>query len=374
MRTTLLIGGGAVLLTLLFAVPLGLAAGYFGGRTDALISRLFDLIWSFPALLLGALLSTAISLNGADIGPITIASGSKLIPLFVIGLVYVPYMTRPLRGQVMALRGRPFIEAARADGMRPVTVMVSELLPHLWTTMLVLSTLLFVNAVVLEAALSFLGAGVGPPEPSLGSADRRRAGRRRAVAAPAARAQHRPGCDRPVAQRSRRGAPARARPARRPRPRPGARAMIRFAARRFAAALITAWVASIIAFVLFWTVPNVDPSYFLGGAEHGTNESRARATEKYGLDDPLPVQYVRLMKSILNGDIECFYTCGSLREVFFEALPVTISLVAGAALIAVGLGVWLALIAVRHRGRWQDRLITTARRATGPSTRPWRPL
>ena len=136
--------------------------------------------------------------------------------------------------------------------------------------------------------------------------------------------------------------------------------MIRFAARRFAAALITAWVASIIAFVLFWTVPNVDPSYFLGGAEHGTNESRARATEKYGLDDPLPVQYVRLMKSILNGDIECFYTCGSLREVFFEALPVTISLVAGAALIAVGLGVWLALIAVRHRGRWQDRLITTA--------------
>jgi peptide/nickel transport system permease protein len=136
--------------------------------------------------------------------------------------------------------------------------------------------------------------------------------------------------------------------------------MIGFAARRFASALITAWVASIIAFVLFWTVPNVDPSYFLGGAEHGTNESRARATEKYGLDDPLPVQYVRLMKSILNGEIECFYTCGSLREVFFEALPVTISLVAGAGLIAVGLGVWLALIAVRHRGRWQDRLITTA--------------
>ena len=135
--------------------------------------------------------------------------------------------------------------------------------------------------------------------------------------------------------------------------------MIGFAARRFVSALITAWVASIIAFVLFWTVPNVDPSYFLGGAEHGTNESRARATEKYGLDDPLPVQYVRLMKSILNGDIECFYTCGSLREVFFEALPVTISLVAGAGLIAVGLGVWLALICVRHRGRWPDRVITS---------------
>jgi peptide/nickel transport system permease protein len=167
-RTTLAIGGGAVLLTLLLAVPLALAAGYLGGRADALISRLLDLLWSFPALLLGALLSTAITLNGAQIGPITIASGSKLIPLFVIGLVYVPYMTRPLRGRVLALRGQPFVEAARASGMRPVRLMVAELLPHLWTTIIVVSTLLFVNAVVLEAALSFLGAGVSPPEPSLG--------------------------------------------------------------------------------------------------------------------------------------------------------------------------------------------------------------
>jgi peptide/nickel transport system permease protein len=167
-RTTLMIGGGAVLLTLLFAVPLGLAAGYFGGRTDTLISRLLDLIWSFPALLLGALLSTAITLNGAQIGPVSVESGSKLIPLVVIGLVYVPYMTRPLRGQVMALRNQPFIEAARASGRRPASVMWSELLPHLASTIIVLSTLLFVNAVVLEAALSFLGAGVPPPEPSLG--------------------------------------------------------------------------------------------------------------------------------------------------------------------------------------------------------------
>ena len=167
-RTTLLIGGGAVLLTLLVAVPLGLAAGYLGGRTDALISRLLDLLWSFPALLLGVLLSTAISLNGAQIGPVTIASGSKSIPVLVIGLVYVPYMTRPLRGQVMALRGQPFTEAARAGGSSPARLMVSELLPHLWSTMIVVSTLLFVNAVVLEAALSFLGAGVNPPEPSLG--------------------------------------------------------------------------------------------------------------------------------------------------------------------------------------------------------------
>ena len=136
--------------------------------------------------------------------------------------------------------------------------------------------------------------------------------------------------------------------------------MIGFALRRLASALVTAWVASVVAFVLFWTVPNVDPAYWLGGAEKGNNATRAAATEKYGLDDPLPVQYVRLMESILSGDVGCYYSCGSLRAVFVEALPVTISLVAGAGLIAVGLGVWLALIAVRHRGRWQDRLITTA--------------
>jgi peptide/nickel transport system permease protein len=167
-RTTLLIGGGAVLLTLLLAVPLALAAGYRGGRTDAVISRLLDLLWSFPALLLGVLLSTAISFSGAQVGPFTIGSGSKLIPVVVIGVVYVPYMTRPLRGQVMALRGQPFVEAARAGGMRPVRLMASELAPHLATTIIVVSMLLFVNAVVLEAALTFLGAGVNPPEPSLG--------------------------------------------------------------------------------------------------------------------------------------------------------------------------------------------------------------
>jgi peptide/nickel transport system permease protein len=136
--------------------------------------------------------------------------------------------------------------------------------------------------------------------------------------------------------------------------------MIPFAVRRLAAAVATAWVASLLAFFMFWTVPNVDPSYLLGGAEKGNDFTRAQATEKWGLDDPLPTQYVRLMGDILSGDLKCFYGCESLRETFVQALPVTVSLVAGAGLIAVGLGVWLALICVRHRGRWPDRVITAA--------------
>jgi peptide/nickel transport system permease protein len=168
-RASIAVGAGAVALSLLLAIPLGLAAGYRRGRTDAIISRLFDLLWSFPALLLGALLSTALTLHGIDVGPVEIGSGSKVIPILVIGLVYVPYAARPLRGQVLSLREQQFIEAARAAGMRTSRLLVSEVLPHLWGTLLVLSTVLLVNAVALEVALSFLGAGIDPPNPSLGT-------------------------------------------------------------------------------------------------------------------------------------------------------------------------------------------------------------
>jgi peptide/nickel transport system permease protein len=168
-RASLTVGTGAVVLSLLIAIPLALLAGYRRGRTDAVITRLFDLLWSFPALLLGVLLSTALSIRGIDFGPIRVGSGSRLIPIVVIGLVYVPYVARPLRAQVLVLREQPFVDAARAAGMRPLALTFSELMPHLWATLLVLSMLVLVHAVGLEVALSFLGAGIDPPAPSLGT-------------------------------------------------------------------------------------------------------------------------------------------------------------------------------------------------------------
>jgi peptide/nickel transport system permease protein len=135
--------------------------------------------------------------------------------------------------------------------------------------------------------------------------------------------------------------------------------MIGFALRRLAWAAVAAVIASIVAFALFWLIPNVDPAYNLGGGQQGTELTRERATEQYGLDEPLPTQYVRLMEGIFNGDVECFYGCGSLRTAFLEALPVTFWLVAGTALLAIGTGVGLALICVRHQGAWQDRVIST---------------
>jgi peptide/nickel transport system permease protein len=87
----------------------------------------------------------------------------------VIALVYVPYVARPIRGEVLSLRERAFVEAARAQGAGPWRIMASEILPNLATTIVVFFPLMVANAVLLEAALSFLGAGVRPPDPSWGT-------------------------------------------------------------------------------------------------------------------------------------------------------------------------------------------------------------
>jgi peptide/nickel transport system permease protein len=168
-RNSLVIGITAALITTLLSILLGLLAGYVGGKTDSVIRGLLDVIWSFPVLLLGVALGVALALGGLQLGPITISGDSLLIPIFVIGLVYIPYMARPVRGQVLALREKEFVEAARAQGAGPLRIMFGEVLPNLASTILVFFTLLIANAILLEAALSFLGAGVRPPNPSWGT-------------------------------------------------------------------------------------------------------------------------------------------------------------------------------------------------------------
>ena len=168
-RNSLVIGITAALMTTLLSILLGLLAGYVGGKTDSAIRGLLDVMWSFPVLLLGVALGVALALGGLQLGPITISGDSLLIPIFVIGLVYIPYMARPVRGQVLSLREKEFVEAARAQGAGPLRIMFGEVLPNLASTILVFFTLLIANAILLEAALSFLGAGVRPPNPSWGT-------------------------------------------------------------------------------------------------------------------------------------------------------------------------------------------------------------
>jgi peptide/nickel transport system permease protein len=168
-RNSLAIGIGAALLTTLLAIVLGTVAGFFRGWADNLITRALDIIWAFPVILLGVALGVALALGGLQIGPISIAGDSILIPMLVIAVVYVPYMARPLRAQVLSLREKEFIEAARAQGAGPLRIMFGELLPNLASTIIVFFTLMVANAVLLEAALSFLGAGVRPPSTSWGT-------------------------------------------------------------------------------------------------------------------------------------------------------------------------------------------------------------
>jgi peptide/nickel transport system permease protein len=168
-RNSLLIGAVAALITTFLAVLLGLVAGFFRGFSDTVISRVLDVIWAFPVLLLGVALGTALTLSGLKIGPVEIDSKSKLIPIMIIGVVYIPYMARPIRGQVLALREKEFVEAARAQGAGSLRIMLLEILPNLSSTVIVFFPLMVANAILLEAALGFLGVGVQPPDSSWGT-------------------------------------------------------------------------------------------------------------------------------------------------------------------------------------------------------------
>jgi peptide/nickel transport system permease protein len=167
-RNSLLVGIGSSAICVFFAVVLALLAGYFGGWIDFVISRFFDLFYAFPVVLLGIALGTALAVNGFHHFGVNIQSGSLWIPLLVISYVLIPYVGRPLRGQVLSLREKEFIEASISQGATPLRVMFSDLLPNIMSSVLVFFTLIIANNIVLEAALSFLGAGVQDPTPSWG--------------------------------------------------------------------------------------------------------------------------------------------------------------------------------------------------------------
>jgi peptide/nickel transport system permease protein len=168
-RNSLFIGFTAAALTTIVAVIMALLAGYFGGTTDWIISRFFDLIWAFPVILLGIALGTALSVNGFHHFGINLSGSSLWITVCVVAFVFIPYIGRPLRGQVLALRNREFVEAATAQGAGPIRIMFTEVLPNLASSVLVLFTLIIASAILTEVGLSFLGAGVQPPNPSWGT-------------------------------------------------------------------------------------------------------------------------------------------------------------------------------------------------------------
>ena len=168
-RVSLLIGIGTALITTTLAIVLGLLAGYYRGWVDGVIARVLDVIWSLPVFLIGIALGITLAVGGLKLGPIEISGGSLWIPILVISIFTVPYIARPIRGEVLALREKEFVEAAIAQGAGPLRVMFGELLPNLASTIIVFFTLTIANNMLFEAGLSFLGAGVQPPNSSWGT-------------------------------------------------------------------------------------------------------------------------------------------------------------------------------------------------------------
>jgi peptide/nickel transport system permease protein len=166
-RTSLLIGFVAAIVTIVLATIAGVSAGYFRGWVDAIISRILDIIWAYPVLLLAIALGVLFALGAIDLGPLH--NGSLLVPALIIGVVYIPYVARPIRGEVLSLREREFVDAARSLGAGPIRIMVSEILPNLANTLVVFVALQLAQSIILEAALSFLGAGVQAPNASWGT-------------------------------------------------------------------------------------------------------------------------------------------------------------------------------------------------------------
>jgi len=124
-----------------------------------------ELIWSFPVVILGVALGTALALGG--IGPVK--GNSLYIPAFIIGVVFIPYLGKPIRGEVLRLREQDFVEAARVQGMGSWRIMLSEILPNLMSMITVFVPMMLAYAILLEAYLSFLGAGVQAPNASWGT-------------------------------------------------------------------------------------------------------------------------------------------------------------------------------------------------------------
>jgi peptide/nickel transport system permease protein len=162
---SLLIGFLATVLAVVIGVFFGIIAGYFGGWIDAVIARAMDVFLAFPLLvfaiaLIGVIPNSAWGLSGNTL--------RVFLLVFVIGFFAWPYMGRLVRGQVISLREREFVDAARSIGGRGPYILFRELLPNLVAPILVYATLLIPTNILFEAALDYLGVGLVPPTPSWG--------------------------------------------------------------------------------------------------------------------------------------------------------------------------------------------------------------
>jgi peptide/nickel transport system permease protein len=159
-RISLAVGVSSVLLALFAGVPLGLIAGYYGGRTDAGIMRVMDLILAFPIYLLAIILMVIFTPTAGLLGTIKVVGA--------IAIVRIPIYARLVRGSVLSVKEKEYIEACRALGVRDPWILMGHVLPNCLAPIIVTTTLGIATSIIVEATLSFLGLGTQPPTPSWG--------------------------------------------------------------------------------------------------------------------------------------------------------------------------------------------------------------
>jgi peptide/nickel transport system permease protein len=168
-RNSVLIAGVAAVICLVLATTVGVVAGFFGGVVDMVLSRILDVLWAFPIFLLAISLSIVLIAQSIRIGPVEIRSGSLWLPIFIIGIVFVPYVARPIRSQVLSLMSAEFVTAAIGLGASPLRILLRDILPNVVTRIIVFVPLMLALNMIIESALSFLSIGVQPPDASWGT-------------------------------------------------------------------------------------------------------------------------------------------------------------------------------------------------------------
>jgi peptide/nickel transport system permease protein len=170
-RASLEIGIGSAVICCLIALVLALIAGFFRGWLDAALSRVMDLIWAFPVYLLAISLATVLltTPGGLKLGFVTVDASSLWVPTLIIALVFIPYVYRPVRGQVLSVREKEYVEASISQGASNLRLMFAEILPNVISTVIVMLPLMIATTVLTESALSFLSIGVQPPQASWGT-------------------------------------------------------------------------------------------------------------------------------------------------------------------------------------------------------------
>lgn len=166
MRISLSIGLFAVLLQAFLGIALGLTAGYFGGRLDGFLMRVADIQLSFSTMMVAIII---LAVFQASFGSQLYSKLAMLMLILVIGIAEWPQYARTVRASVLAEKKKEYVEAARVMGFGPGRIMFRHILPNTLSPILVISTVQVANAIISEAALSFLGLGMPVSQPSLGS-------------------------------------------------------------------------------------------------------------------------------------------------------------------------------------------------------------